>query len=174
MSLPQAGERPVRLPAADLEEKEIPITHLRRRRWYRVHQSGYRAKFFSLNTNHRFSHAQCPYPFLYLGGDSATCLFERFGDVMYDRKLAIARSLWQAHCISCLDVPPLSVCDLTNPRTLSALNVDLAALMSNQLSIPQEWGCVIQRHRANFQGIKFKSRFNNGLCLAIICRDEID
>ena len=174
MSSQQPGLRPVRLPAADLNEKRIPVTHLPRRKWHRVHQSAYPAKFFSLNTNHRFSHPQCPYPFLYLGADPATCFFERFGDILYDHKLAIANALWRAHGISAMDVPPLPVCDLTNARTLSALNVDLAALMSNRLSIPQEWGCAIQTHPANFRGIKFKSHFNNGFCLAIICRDEIE
>ena len=59
-------------------------------------------------------------------------------------------------------------------RTLSALKVDLSALMHNDLRAPQGWGLAIQRHPANFQGIKFKSRFNPKVCLALFGRDGIE
>jgi len=93
---------------------------------------------------------------------------------MYDRALAIASSLWQAQGITAIRVPAIHVCDLTNARTLSALRVDLSALMHNDLKTPQEWGLAIQRHPANFQGIKFKSRFNGKVCLALFKHDHIE
>ena|SRR5882672_4421556 len=166
--------RPVRLPPPDLAGRKIPSTSQSRRSWFRVHQTKFPAKFFSLNSNHRFSHPNCPYPFLYLAMDTATCLFERFGDGMYDRKLAIPRSVWEAHSVSSFEVPHFHVCDLTNARTLSALMVDLSALMNNQLKTPQEWGLAVQNHPANFQGIKFQSRFNHKSCLALFGRDDVE
>jgi len=51
--------------------------------------------------------------------------------------------------------------------------VDLASLTSYDLSIPQAWGLAIQRHPANFEGIKFKSRFTNRPCLALFERYNI-
>jgi hypothetical protein len=166
--------RPVRLPAAGFNDIEIPVSSLRTRVWYRVHQSAYPATFFSLNGNHRFSHPECPWPFLYLGGDTATCLFERFGDTLYDQKLAIPSSIWRAHCMSSIRLPALRVCDLTDARTLSALNVDLSALTNNDLQVPQAWGLAIQQHSAVFGAIQFKSRFNDWFCLAVFNRGDLE
>jgi hypothetical protein len=93
---------------------------------------------------------------------------------LYDRALALAFSLWQAHSITAIRVPAIHVCDLTNAKTLSALRVDLSALMHNDIKTPQQWGLAIQRHPANFQGIKFKSRFNGKMCLALFKRDNLE
>jgi hypothetical protein len=86
----------------------------------------------------------------------------------------VAFSLWQAHSITALRIPAIHICDLTNSKTLSALRADISALMHYDLSIPQQWGLAIQRHPANFQGIKFKSRFNGKICLALFARDNIE
>src|SRR5436190_22362994 len=129
------GLRPLRLPTADFDSIDIPVSSLRDRVWYRVHQSAYPATFFSLNRTHRFSHPDCRCRFLYLGADTATCLFERFGDTLYDEKLAIPNSIWKAHCMSSIRLPQLRVCDLTDAHTLSALNVDLSALTNNNLKV---------------------------------------
>src|SRR5438067_1642429 len=120
--------RRLRVPSPGLGD--IPVTQQANRLWFRVHQSKFPAKFFSLNGSHRFSDPKCRFAVLYLATDMATCLFERFGDAMYDRRMAIANSLWIASSVSCLRVPRLKICDLTRPRTLSALRVDLAALMN--------------------------------------------
>src|SRR5436305_4162037 len=113
--------RTLRLPPADLNDIKIPRTRLSARRWHRVHPSKFGAIHFSLRDIHRFSHPECPCSCLYLACDTATCLFERFGDQMYDRALAVAFSLWQAHSVTAVRVPAIHICDLTNARTLSAL-----------------------------------------------------
>lgn len=111
---------------------------------------------------------------LYLAADIDTCLFERFGDYAYDRQKAIAQSLWDAHSVSEIAVPEFVCCDLTNAKTLSSLMADLSALMHHDLSVPQTWGCALQRHPANLQAIKFKSRFNGKACLALFQRDGLE
>jgi RES domain len=166
--------RTLRLPPPDLSNATIPRKKEGPRLWYRVHQSRFEAIHFSLRGIHRFSHPDCPDSLLYLACDTATCLFERFGDELYDRALALAFSLWQSHSITAIPVPPIHVCDLTNAKTLSALRVDLSALMHNDIKTPQQWGLAIQRHPANFQGIKFKSRFNGKMCLALFKRDNLE
>src|SRR5207249_10662750 len=143
--------RTVRLPTENLKGRRIPKTRQRARLWFRVHQLRFSATHFSLRGIHRFSHPKCPYALLYLGSEIATCLFERFGDEMYNQKKAIAKSLWQAHSVSTVRVLEIQVCDLTNAKTLSALMVDLSALMHPELKTPQAWGLAIQRHPANFQ-----------------------
>ena len=168
------GVRTLRLPAPDLNTVRILRSRQRSRDWFRVHQSQHGAINFALNAAHRFSHADCPYHLLYLAADVGTCLFERFGDTAYDREKAVALSLWEAHSASVVKVPALQVCDLTKARTLSALKVDLGALMHHDLAVPQAWGVALQKHPANFQGIKFKSRFNGKSCLALFRRDGIE
>jgi hypothetical protein len=162
--------RPLRLPPADFDRIKVPRTRQPARNWYRVHQSRYPAVFFSLNNQHRFSHDACSYPFLYLAADIETCLFERFGDKTYNEQKTIAQSLWEAHSVSTVQVPEIRLCDLTNAKTLSAMMVDLSALMHTDVSTPQTWGRAIQAHPANFQAIKFKSRFNGKACLALFGR----
>ena len=139
-----------------------------------VHQSKYPALFFSLNSGHRFSHADARFPCLYLAADIHTCLFERFGDKTYDNQMAIAQSIWDAHSLSRMQVPALEVCDLTSSKTLSALKVDLSALMHHDLALPQEWGLALQQHPAGFQGIQFRSRLNGKRCLVLFKRNSLE
>ncbi len=167
------ADRVLRLPPAHLSGTLIPRTRQPARNWFRVHRWGHSASSFSLDTNHRYSHKACPYPLLYLGVDIDTCLFERFGDKAYDNQKSVPQSLWTAHCVSTVQVPEIHVCDLTSAKTLSALLVNLGALMHTEVAAPQEWGLAIQLHHANFQAIKFRSRFNGKICLALFQRDSI-
>jgi hypothetical protein len=162
------------LPPPNLAQIKIPRSRLPARHWFRVHQTQLAAICFSLNPTHRYSHKDCAWPILYMGEDAETCLFERFGDMAYDHERAVPVSLWRAHSLSVVSAPEVMVCDLTNPRTLSALMVDLAALMHPKIEAPQEWGLALQRHPANFQGLKFLSRFNGKACLALFQRDGLE
>lgn len=166
--------RPLRLPPADFATIKILRTRQPARNWFRVHQSRHSALYFSREPTHRFSHSACPFEFLYLGVDIETCLFERFGDTAYNNQKSIAGSLWNAHSISLVQVEELIVCDLTNAKTLSAMSVDLSALMHTDLQPPQAWGLAIQNHPAGFQGIKYRSRFNAKACLALFKRNRIE
>lgn len=166
--------RTLRLPPANFSGLKIPRSRQRARHWFRVHLSGFAATHFSLSMNHRFSHKDCPYSFLYLGVDTETCLFERFGDTAYDGNKAVPQALWAVHIVSMVQVPEIHVCELTKTKTLSAIMADLSALMHNDISAPQEWGLAIQKHPANFQAIKFRSRFNGKACLALFQRDGLE
>lgn len=104
---------------------------------------------------------------LYLGMDARTCLWERFGDLMYDGRHVLPRQLWAKTVLTEISVPGLRTCDLTKERTRSAMTVDMTALTSHELSVPQAWGLAIQRHPAGFQAIKYASRFNDRACLAL-------
>ena len=165
--------RPLRLPPPKFDEVKIPKTRQPARNWFRVHQNQCQALFFSLNAGHRFSHAACPFKILYVGVDVDTCLFERFGDTIYNAKHSVAKSLWNYHSVSKLTIPELKVCDLTNASTLSSLSVDLTSLMHPDLSISQAWGLAIQSHPAEFDGVKYKSRFNGKSCLALFDRKNL-
>src|SRR5882724_6304282 len=92
--------RTLRLPLESLGATRIPRTRQPARGWVRVHLSRHGAVHFSRKEFHRFSHPRSPYALLCLGSDIPTCLFERFGDEMYDQRKTVAESLWQAHSVS--------------------------------------------------------------------------
>ena len=105
--------------------------------------------------------------------DPKTCLWERFGDDIYDQGYTLPKSIWDDAVISSIEVPLLHLCDLSKVPTRSAVTVDLTALMNDDISVPQEWGLQIQLHPSRIPAIKFRSRFTNVACLVIFDRGAI-
>jgi hypothetical protein len=167
------ARRPIRLPPADLATRKLPGTRQIARAWFRVHAIATKAISFKLKPTHRYSHPDCAFPILYVAMDPETCLWEVFGDAVFDHGHALPKTQWDDLMMSRIDVPHLLVCDLSKTKTRSALTVDLAALMTHDLSIPQAWGLAIQKHPANVLAIKFKSRFTGSACLALFDRGGI-
>jgi hypothetical protein len=159
--------RPVRLPPPGFATQGLPRTRQLARAWLRVHPRGLEAICFSLNPSHRYSHPKCPNPILYVAIDAETCLLERFGDYLYDHARQLPQTIWDSTVVSSIDAPRLHLCDLSKAATRTTLTVDLAALMSADLSVPQQWGLEIQNHPSRVPAIKFKSRFTGRACLAI-------
>lgn len=168
-----AGNLPVRtlrLPPANLAALGLPRSRQIARAWFRVHPRTRDAAFFSLKPTHRYSHPDCPYPLLYVAIDVETCLWEIFGDAVFDHGRALPRTQWDDLMISLVHVPQLDLCDLSRTSTRSTLAVDLTALMNDDLTIPQRWGLAIQTHPSQVPAIKFKSRFTDHACLALFDR----
>jgi hypothetical protein len=165
-----SGNRRIRLPPPDFAVRPLPRTRQIARAWFRIHPKASKAIYFSLNPSHRFSHPNCPHKILYLAIDEETCLFERFGDYIYDNGHQLPLALWDDTAISTIDVPPFHLCDLSRTATRSSLAVYLAALMNADLAVPQQWGLEIQNHPLQLPAIKFRSRFTDKACLAIFDR----
>ncbi len=160
-------------PGADLDSRQIPLTRQPQRIWFRVHRSGASAVRFGNLPHHRFSHPDCPFPLLYLGSTVPTCLWEYFGDDVFQGKRAIPAGKWHGCTLSHIVVPELKVCALNLERTRDALSVDKASLLAADLSIPQEWGRALQGHPAGFEAIKYSSRFLDQPCLALFDRGRL-
>jgi hypothetical protein len=154
-------------PGQDFGQRLIPVTRQPSRVWYRVHRSAVPAVDFGLLPFHRFSHDRCPHPILYLGASIQTCLWEVFGDDVFQGQRAIALSKWSGRQVSQINVPELAVCALNLAQTRDAAGVDKASLLATDLSIPQAWGLAVQQHSAGFQAIKYSSRFVDQPCLAL-------
>ena len=105
--------------------------------------------------------------------DVETCFWEIFGDAIFDNERALPKTQWDDLIISMIHLPHLRLCDLSKTTTRGALAVDLASLMNDDLSVPQEWGLAIQMHPSQVQAVKFKSRFTGSACLAIFDRGGI-
>jgi hypothetical protein len=138
-----------------------------------VHPKAYEAIHFNRNPTNRYSHPNCPFKILYVAIDPETCLFERFGDDLYDNARHLPQTVWDDTAISTIQAPPFHLCDLSTTVTRTALTVDLTALMSADITVPQQWGLEIQNHPSQVPAIKYRSRFTNKACLAIFGRPGI-
>ena len=157
-------------PGGDFNQRVIPVTRQPQRTWIRVHKSGAPAVRFGKFPHHRFSHPNCPFPLLYVGVSIQTCLWEYFGDDVFQRQRVISAAKWDGCCLSQILVPELKVCALSLERTRDAMSVDKASLMATDFSIPQAWGLAVQEHPAAYEAIKYSSRFLDQPCLAIFDR----
>ncbi len=157
-------------PGADFERLPIPITRQPRRTWFRVHRAGASPIAFGKFPHHRFSHRDCSYPLLYVGATIQTCLWEVFGDDIFQGRRTISEGKWRGSHLSQITVPELGVCAVTLERTRETMGVDRASLLAADLAVPQAWGLAVQRHPAAFQGIKYASRFIDQACLALFDR----
>jgi hypothetical protein len=165
-----AASRPIRRPRQGLSSVDLPVMRNPPRELFRLHRKGHDAIYFSINPDHRFSHAACPYGLLYLGEDFFTCLWERFGDDILSPGSMVSFRLWATRSISRLMLPSLKICDLTDEQTRTRAGVDLSALTSSDLSVPQDWGLAIQQHPAGFHGLRYFSRFSGKPCIALFDR----
>lgn len=165
--MPSKSTRPLLLPGDDFAKRAIPATRQPARKWYRVHWEDRSAVEFTLNPGHRFSHADCPHPILYVGSTIQTCLWEIFGDDVFLNKRTIAKSRWEGRGLSEVTLPGLKVCALSTEKTRSAMGVEKGSLLAADLDVPQAWGLAVQQHTTGFEAIKYTSRFVDQPCLAL-------
>ncbi len=170
----RVGYRAVRLPAGDLHERPVPVAETKACDFWRVHATKDAPCYFSKNRDHRFSPPDGPWPLLYLADSIETCLLERFGDELYEGERALAACIWRSRSVSRIRVPALRICDLTDAKTCAALGVDAGALCANDLAIPQAWSLGLQLHPARFDGLRYRSRFGKGACLALFGRPPVE
>ena len=158
------------MPGTDFHQRAIPVTRQPRRLWFRVHKTGTPAIGFGKLPHHRFSHPNCPFPLLHLGSTPQTCLWEYFGDDVFQAQRVISAAKWGGCCLSQILVPELNLCAVSQERTRDAMSVDRASLMAADLNISQAWGLAVQEHPAAFEAIKYSSRFLDQSCVALFDR----
>lgn len=165
--------RVLRTPAGDFAQRAIPVSRQPQRAWFRLHPVGAPAAQFGRRAHHRFSHPESPHGLLYVGSSLATCLWEVFGDDVFNGQRAISAAKWAGCDASQITVPELRVCAVNSERTREAMGVDKASLMAADLRIPQAWGLAVQQHPAGFEALKFTSRFLDQPCLALFDRGDL-
>ncbi len=173
MSNKAQPDRQLLLPADDFDLRKIPVARQPMRHWFRVHRSSREPLFFGKFHHHRFSHPDCPYPLLYLGASIQTCLWEVFGDDVFQDRRVISEGRWMGSSVAQITVPEIKVCAAQDARTRDAMSVDKASLLAAHLAVPQAWGLAVQRHPAQFQALKYTSRFVDQACLALFDRDGV-
>ena len=162
--------RALRTPATDFAQRALPVSRQPQRAWFRVHPVGASAVPFGVRSHHRFSHPDSPHGLLYLGSSLSTCLWEVFGDDVFNGQRVISAAKWTGCGASRITVPELRVCAVTSERMREAMGVDKASLLAADLRISQAWGLAVQQHPAGFEALKFSSRFLDQPCLALFDR----
>src|SRR5262245_5035989 len=109
--------RPLYQPGADFNRRVIPVTRQPARNWFRVHRTGSAAIQFGIRSHHRFSHANCPFPLLYVGSSLAACLWEYFGDDVFGGRHVISAAKWNGCSLSRIRVPQLKTCAISLEAT---------------------------------------------------------
>jgi len=165
--------RPLLRPGADFGQRVIPVTRQPQRVWFRVHRTGAAAVRFGKLPHHRFSHPNAPFALLYVGATIQTCLWEYFGDDVFKGNRLISAGKWHGCSLSQITIPEVKACALNQERTRDAMSVDKASLLAANLAIPQAWGLAIQKHPADFEAIKYSSRFLDQPCLALFDRGDL-
>ena len=165
-----ASLRTLYRPEADFHQRAIAVTRQPQRNWFRVHRAGSPAIQFGIRPHHRFSHAHCPFPLLYVGSSLSACLWEYFGDDIFRGRHVISVAKWDGCSLSQIRVPQLKVCALSLEATRNAMGVDKASLLAADISIPQGWGLAVQQHSSAFDALKYSSRFIDQPCLALFDR----
>lgn len=169
-SSPVPPRRQLYLPGADFNTRKIPVLRQPAQVWFRVHRSGSSAIHFGIRPHHRFSHPKSPFPLLYLGSQISTCLWEYFGDDVFQGNRLIPAGKWTGCSLSRIEVPQLNVCALGRIQTLDAMSLEKGSWLAAELGVPQAWALAIQMHPAGFEAIKYNSRFIDQPCLALFDR----
>ena len=152
----------------ELTPSAFPIETLA---WSRLAKVAYRSQFYA-STGSRLTPISRHFPCAYIGESPETVVAEIWGDRFYAHRAlghpiyAIFESeavQWQYLRVKIL--PKLNLCDLTDPETLLATGFDAATLYDTELKIPQGWAEAIARHPAAFDGILYRSRHTQQLCI---------
>jgi hypothetical protein len=98
---------------------------------------------FGKSANNRFTPKDSPFGVCYVAEDLQTALFEVFGDEMLEKDCRIRGWRWMNYRISEINLPPVSVCDLSEERIRTALGVDLVSLLPEANKFLDEYKIVI-------------------------------
>lgn len=176
--------RELRLPPdqAAFNLRPLPVSDLRVFRelsWFRLYRVAYPNQFFP-SKGSRLTPASGEFPCVYLAASLETTVAEVWGD-----RLALHRdtggevfvitraqaSQWAF--LKTASLPPsLRLCDLTHSDTRLAAGLESGALYATDLSVPQLWAERIARHPACFDGIRYRSRHTDEVCLVLWSRAE--
>lgn len=115
------------------------------------------------------------FPCIYLGATKETAVAEVWGDRFHARRAkgiySIPASDAKALAFLAADaLPALKVCDLTHADTRLALGLESGTIYSTDLSVTKTWAERIARHPGNYDGILYRSRITDDLCLVLWLR----
>ncbi len=178
--------RDLRLPPdqASFDQRPIPVREWRSRskwNWFRLYRVAYPNQFFA-SKGSRLTPSSGAFPCVYLAASLETTVAEVWGDRLAAHRDAggeiyviTCQQASQWAYVKALELPTsLRLCDLTDSDTRLAVGIESGSLYSTDLAVPQLWAERIARHPAHFDGICYRSRHTDELCLVLWTRPERD
>lgn len=148
--------------------------------WYRLCRVEFPGQFFP-SKGSRLTPASGDFPCVYLATDQETTVAEVWGDRFAAHRPVASSSPYvisreQAERWAFLETGPLPadlrLCDLTDAHTRLAVGMDAGSLYAPDLRLPQRWAERIARHPARLDGIAYRSRHTDQICLVLWSRAE--
>lgn len=178
--------RDLRLPPqqASFDQRPIPVRESRSRSglsWFRLYRVAYSNQFFP-SKGSRLTPSSGAFPCVYLAASLETTVAEVWGDRLAAHRemggeiyVITHRQASQWGYLKVVELPTnLRLCDLTDSDTRLAVGIESGSLYSTDLAVPQLWAERIARHPAHFDGICYRSRHTDELCLVLWTRPERD
>lgn len=167
---------------ADFDERVLPVRDLgcaAGQPWFRLYRVEFASQFFP-SKGSRLTPSSGKFPCVYLAASPETTVEEVWGDRFAALRHAGGRvcviSRCQAQRWAFLQTGPLPVdlrlCDLTDRDTRLAVGLDSGTLYATDLTLPQAWAERLARHPARFDGIRYRSRHTDEICLVLWGRPE--
>lgn len=161
----------------------IPIfdeTRLEGVRWFRLSKASYPNQFYA-NPRSRLTPASGKYPCVYLAATEGTAVAEVWGDKWWYQRHVLKKDLYAIPAKTAAEfaylvmesVLPLTLCDFTDENTRLAIGLDNSALNTADLRIPQAWAEAIATHKNGYDGIVYRSRHTDKLCVVLWARAGI-
>jgi hypothetical protein len=143
----------------------------------RLANARYVSQFYA-NPQSRLTPISRAFPCVYLGATRQTAIAEVWSDRLWsyrERGLAgpysIAKSLATGFAfMEVARLPALKLCDLTHADVRMSLGLEAGTLYSPDLQLPQTWAERIALHPQRFDGIIYRSRLTDELCLVLWLR----
>lgn len=145
-------------------------------RWVRLANIAYANHFFA-SLKSRLTPGSGRFPCVYLAPRTETAVAELWGDrwTLAIRRgqsvFVIPADKAAEYCF--FTAGPLSdlrLCDLTDADTRLALGLDAAAIYTADLAIPQAWAEMIANHPNAYDGIIYRSRHTDEICMVLWSR----
>ena len=174
------ADRDLRAPAeqAEFDAIDIPVAGAAAfLPAFRLASRVYPSQFFP-SPRSRLTPISRDFPCVYLAEDRRTAVAEVWGDRFFEaakRGLKIysiaAKDAEQSHFLRLEKLPALRLCDVTDADVREKIRIDSGSFYATDLKLPQTWAERIARHPARFDGIQYRSRLTDDLCLVLWQRE---
>jgi hypothetical protein len=139
----------------------------------RLATKGFASQFY-VHPDSRLTPLSGDFPCVYLGENKATAIAEKWGDRFYgSRKLGvftIPRMLAATGEFLTTPLPALTVCDWTDPQVRLAIGIEGGTQNATDIALPRLWAERVARHPAKYDGILYRSRHTDQLCVVLWLR----
>lgn len=146
--------------------------------WKRLAQKRYSHQFYP-SAGSRLTPSSLNFPCVYIASSLKTTVAEVWGDRLYAareaKKKIFSIPAVEAATWAYLDVKvvtQLLLCDLTDADTRGAVGIEGGTLNCPKLAVPQAWAEVIANHPLRVDGIKYRSRHTDEVCVVAWSRGD--